>query len=402
MYEEYRLEWLDTLTTVSLNPTKTDLEKLLPEQITNLRSRLEEEKTAHRFFLNKKAFGLLEEKKIQAFVNQYHAALVVLLDQALENKKRIPSEKASLGQLVHELILCLNELIIFIETRFFTFLNLNERASITCLSLAKQEVKQRLAQLKPKLENVSDGRALAIVLKSLHAFTKEEDEHYTVTFKEILYRKELLNALEVLAPSDGEEPFYNDLNELLIYMNFNSKRYKDYLTQRVSEELMKYNNIGDKIDNLLFHFKELNQMLSKPGIALNPGFRDLKADLSNWFTQEILYWEKKLVLTFVPFHGNNEQNSRKRLPEKEASPKLLCNLSVDQMALVLRSATDLKIINGRSLNNVFKTIVPSLSSPNQEHISWDSMRSKSYNAESRDKAIVVQALKQMIAKIKEY
>ena len=72
------------------------------------------------------------------------------------------------------------------------------------------------------------------------------------------------------------------------------------------------------------------------------------------------------------------------------------------MALVSRSADYLKIIRARSLNSVFKTIVPHLSTPYQENISWDSMRSKSYNAETRDKEIVIQTLEQMIKKIKEY
>jgi hypothetical protein len=56
----------------------------------------------------------------------------------------------------------------------------------------------------------------------------------------------------------------------------------------------------------------------------------------------------------------------------------------------------------RSLNSVFKNIVPFLSTPYQENISYDSMRSKSYSAESRDKEIVTETLQQMIKKINEY
>jgi hypothetical protein len=72
------------------------------------------------------------------------------------------------------------------------------------------------------------------------------------------------------------------------------------------------------------------------------------------------------------------------------------------MALVLRAADELRIIMARSLNSVFKSIVPHLSTPYQENISYDSMRSKSYSAEQRDKEIAIQTLQQMINKIKEY
>ncbi len=71
------------------------------------------------------------------------------------------------------------------------------------------------------------------------------------------------------------------------------------------------------------------------------------------------------------------------------------------MVLVLRSA-DLKIVMARSLNTVFKTIVPHLSTPFQENISYDSMHSKSYAAETKDKEITIQTLEQMIKRIQEY
>ena len=104
----------------------------------------------------------------------------------------------------------------------------------------------------------------------------------------------------------------------------------------------------------------------------------------------------------MPINGSTEQKGSGTVSQKNEPQKLLCILSVDQMALLLRSADDLKIIMARSLNAVFKAIVPHLSTPYQENISWDSMRSKSYNAETRDKEIVIQTLEQMIKKIKEY
>jgi hypothetical protein len=44
MCGRYTLEWLDLLVTVSLNPMSTNLEAILPEQITLLKSKIEEEK----------------------------------------------------------------------------------------------------------------------------------------------------------------------------------------------------------------------------------------------------------------------------------------------------------------------------------------------------------------------
>ncbi len=125
---------------------------------------------------------------------------------------------------------------------------------------------------------------------------------------------------------------------------------------------------------------------------------DLHKQVSNWFTQEVFYLEKQVHYSIIPLKGVEVS---KEVVQKEKT-KLLSVLSVDQMALILRAADDLKIVMARSLNSVFKNIVPYLSTPYQENISYDSMRSKSYSAEMRDKEIVIETLQQMIKIINEY
>lgn len=84
------------------------------------------------------------------------------------------------------------------------------------------------------------------------------------------------------------------------------------------------------------------------------------------------------------------------------SSKVLCKLSTDQIALILRASDELKILISKSMNQVFKTIVPFLSTPNKNDLSYDSMRSKAYVAEERDKEIAIETLERMIKRIKEY
>jgi tRNA(His) 5'-end guanylyltransferase len=86
----------------------------------------------------------------------------------------------------------------------------------------------------------------------------------------------------------------------------------------------------------------------------------------------------------------------------KTNEKVLCKLSTDQTALILRASDELKILIARSMNQVFKTIVPFLSTPNKIELSYDSMRSKSYVAEERDKELAINALECIIKKIKSY
>lgn len=403
MCGRYTLEWLDSLISVSLNPAKTDLNTLSDDEIQSVISKITEEKEKLLTVLKNQLFGLTKEKQIALLVNQSHSSLIILLDQVLKFSKMQNFSRLSLKNLHNTLVSTLEELLSFIEVRFFPYLSLKERVPVTYLAVAGKELKQRVDKLKTKVLAQEANKQLAdIVLTSLYSFVNRLKEDFPVTFRELLYQKDLLKELELLELPEGENSVFTTLDELVVYLNFNSKFYMGYFTKRLAERINVNKNNSDRLERLLFHYKQFNQMHVKPGVILNPQYGDLKTELSNWFTQEIFYLEKKLHLSIVPINGSAEQKGSEPTSQKGEPQKLLCVLSVDQMALLLRSADDLKIIMARSLNAVFKTIVPHLSTPYQENISWDSMRSKSYNAETRDKEIVIQTLEQMIKKIKEY
>jgi hypothetical protein len=82
--------------------------------------------------------------------------------------------------------------------------------------------------------------------------------------------------------------------------------------------------------------------------------------------------------------------------------KILCTLSVDQIGLILKAADDTRLIQAKSLSQVFKSIVPYLSTPNKIDISFDSMRASTYHPETTDKEKAIAALERMISKIKDY
>jgi hypothetical protein len=82
--------------------------------------------------------------------------------------------------------------------------------------------------------------------------------------------------------------------------------------------------------------------------------------------------------------------------------KIICKLSIDQIGIILKAADDTKLIIARSLSQVFKSIVPYLSTGSKTSLSWDSMRSNSYHPEKRDKEIAIAALEALIKKIREY
>jgi hypothetical protein len=82
--------------------------------------------------------------------------------------------------------------------------------------------------------------------------------------------------------------------------------------------------------------------------------------------------------------------------------KIRCALSVDQIGLILKSADDTQLIEAKSLNYVFKAIVPYLSTEHKTDISYDSMRVSTYHPEAPDKEKAIAVLEKMIARIRTY
>lgn len=397
MCEGYVLEWLDTLVTVTLNPVKTKINIAITDDIAKIQDQVIFQKDKIQSAIKSTVFSLNDEAKIKCLIKKYHSSLITLLDQALEDQALI-SGNGPIKKVLSTIISCIDELLTLIEHRFTSYLSVEERVPATYFTVAKKELTKRLSAVDKKLRGHEVYEPTFKILKQeLEKFLTQPSDKHTYIFQEILYVKDLCLELERLEPAD-DNFVYSKLDELLINMNFNSKTYIYNLTRRLATSINDIEQSSEKMDRVLFYLKLFKQYHKKPGITFNRKDADLHKQVSNWFTQEVFYLEKQIHYSIIPLKG---VEAPKEVVQKE-KPKLLSVLSVDQMALVLRAADDLKIVMARSLNSVFKNIVPYLSTPYQENISYDSMRSKSYSAETRDKEIVIETLQQMIKKINDY
>jgi hypothetical protein len=275
------------------------------------------------------------------------------------------------------------------------------RVPATYLVVSRKKLKKKIDKLKNNsTSTINDEKVNVILFDSLYSFVNSKANE-KVTFRQVLYRKQLVKELELLRVPEREDIVGSTLIEVLIYMNFNSRTFINYFTKGVADQINCCENVAGKMEKLLFYFKEFNQIHSKDGVILNPHHQDLKTVLSDWFKHEMMYLEKRLHFSVIPL-VNVDKKQNETTIIANTNDKVLCKLSTDQTALLLRASDELKILIAKSMNHIFKTIVPFLSTPNKVHLSYDSMRSKSYVAEERDKKIVIETLERMIKQIKEY
>ena len=401
MNQTYLLEWLDLLVTFTLNPSKTDV-----NAITAVQSKAIIEKTIEQtLFIQSqfkiKIFSLNKEKQIKIIVGNYHSSLIIFLDNVIERSHYVEFERFELKQVIRTLISCFDELLSFIETRFSDYLSLDMRVPATYLIVSKKKLKLKIDKLKnSSTSTINDEKVTAILFDNLYSFVNSK-RNKKVTFRQVLYRKQLIKELELLVILDKKDLSNSKLEETLIYMNFNSRSFINYFTQCVADKINCCESPTVKMENLLLYFKEFNQIHGMDGVILKPRHQDLKTVLSDWFKHEIIYLEKKLHFPAATLRSI-DKNQHQPTAIDPARDKVLCKLSTDQTALILRASDELNILIAKSMNHVFKTIVPFLSTPNKVDLSYDSMRSKSYVAEDRDKKIVIETLERMIKQIKEY
>ena len=265
--------------------------------------------------------------------------------------------------------------------------------------VCRKELALKLQRINKRVfGSESDKLTIKRTVKILQNSIKE-DNGKKLTYRRILYFRELLKLLEE-HNTDLENPsIFTPLDELLIDHNFNSLQYISVLTERMTEQIYITEKHPAKLNLLLHFFKDFKQLHSNVKITFDASHQNIKDVLENWFTSEISFLQNRDEIE----KSGNENYKRTINPSYLADEnKIQCTLSSDQIGLILRATDETRILKAKSMSLIFKTIVPYLSTPFKRNLSYHSVRSKSYNPEEKDKEFVIKTLERMIKHIKEY
>jgi hypothetical protein len=396
MITVYPLEWIDSLILETLDPKKTNIGDLSEKDLAFIADNLSKESHKIQIQIKNEVFALHQKRQIRILVQKYHASFVYLLDKVMQYQKSDVALSGVLAAIVDVVINTLYELLSFIQCRYANYLSLDERVPLRYQVVCRKEILLRLQELQnKKMQSTTDGSLIEIVFTAINNSIADKPQN-KITYREICYQKELLKYLEALADLSDSSSFYSAMDQLLIEMNFNYPPYITNFTHRIENQLNLQESLEGKINALLLYHKEFSQLLFNEKISFDPARENVRYVLENWFRSEIVYLERKISI--LP------ETQRISEPDQNVRPdnKVECALSIDQMGLILRAGDEARILKARSLNCVFKTIVPYLSSSHKKDLSYNSMRSKSYTPEDRDKEIAIKTLKRIIKHIEEF
>lgn len=397
MIKMYPLEWFDSLIINSFDADNSSV-KVSEYELENLSKTIVSESKKIKIHIKDSFFELKSKREIRLLVRKYHSSLVFLIDKVVEIRMIEKFNSPEFFRIFDMIVSSLDDLLSFVEIRYSSFMSLDQRVSYSYFSIWKKETLEVLKNVIKKKENSGENDPELEFVVNLLASPLQNSRKSKYTYRQILYYREIIIELEKLNYPVTESEGFSNLDLMLIRMNFNSREYTERLVARIGRYLEGIENLSERLEKLLYFCKKLSKINADLKLTFNPSQQNLISFLEYWFSSEIRFAEKKAAILI---QEQIDASVGSEFVEK-ADSKMECMLSGDQIALILRATDEARIIKAKSMNYIFKSIVPYLSTPVRRNLSYKSIRAKSYNPEERDKELAIESLEKIISKIKTY
>ncbi|SOD17697.1 hypothetical protein [Pedobacter xixiisoli] len=260
---------------------------------------------------------------------------------------------------------------------------------VALMARIREELLAKLEQVNVYTANYPHSKPIITMLtQKLTAFLDDEQLIYRTDFyRRIVYRLELVSKLERIDWNDHDINVYPPVDELLIYMNYNSKTYTKHLENWLAKRIEDQPNPKAKIEQMNFYKKVFSQLHIKPETILYENYPPLTELITRWFQYEAEYLDSELELF--------KQREIDQIIEQNEQLLVELGVSADILGLLLRAAIDAGVIVSKSMTSAFKEIVSKVRTKAKDRLSPQAVRTRSYGAETVDKEIARSILKKM-------
>lgn len=322
-------------------------------------------------------------------INALYARASALMDRAASERS---TGRAGTGDIASEVLGSMESILENLESAYPGILG-PELALGKGSRLRKlPELRERFLQLREDIPEGEIGEAFA---QKVMDFTQvDRKPSFPLTRRSVTYMEELLRRLGDWDPLH-QSGHFTAMESFLVYVNFNSKRCMDLILSRIRSRLgEECRGAKETLLALLDIQRDFAQLHRKEDLWLNPGYLSVGSFVESFLESEINFCS-----------GAIRTRGEDGLPNgfrKRNVNKLTCNLSADQIAIILRLLDEERVVDARSLSQVYSTIVPFLSTPDRPSLSPGSLRSKSYHPEERDLSKVIGTLQGLLERAGRY
>ena len=392
----YVFEWLDNLINFELNPAFSYPSPMPAETVASMIEKVKREMQQVQNDFRQQFFAEKGEGSSEMLIVKNYDALTIMMNKTFQHMHHENIEKANIILILNTVMICLRELRNFFKTNYTKYLSTEQLLPYVDLVKFREEIIEKRPAIVEKLHATGNGDEVSsIVLDALDLFADRIALQEQIREREVIYHKSIIKDIEDYKGQETALSNCPSLHELLVYWGLNSKACIRYFSLGMEAIMKSSESVDDQLEFMRLQLKNINTLPMIPDFIYNPDFPSLKQYFSDYITNEINYLEKKRI-GFLPNESYNAERN------KSAPFKLLCALSADQIAIILRGASDMKLIKAKSMSSVFNTMVPYLSTQQKENLSPEAVRTKSYEAEERDVKIAADALIQLASVVRGY
>lgn len=399
---KYELETLESLILYELEPSRLTAKGFNFKIFESWKAIAEAENKRIKKALVNEIFSLKKEGHIEMYIQRHQQELIRLKDHLLsyfptEEPSHIgekPNDEKTLINLYRTIYNCLRDLLTFIETYFSKYFNQEAKVPDSYRLAATQDLRKTIGSSRSRLNaKAAEKKLLDIIFHPLLEFI-EGSKQTTISYKYLIYLKELDKELKELSRSDFQKGKLNkQLINVSLYLNFNAHNLLAYCIQAIKDEYQQHNTLAGQLESLAFIYKTINQTQVKPSFSYKPKFKPLKNSLIEWLDEEMSFLEKRRQLS-LNFSVRKNQALHQDI-------KLTTNLSVPQLAYLLKVFVETGIILNKNQREIIRFVSSGFRTKKAETVSADSLRSKFYNIEDNTRNTVKDILINMLNHVRK-
>ena len=279
-------------------------------------------------------------------------------------------EESKGDQILFLIFQTLENLRSFLKEYFQSYYDHDEKASSIELALLGREVQTTLDLLQTKFFPYKQETFFEALVSPLLGFLIKTSFRASVTH--VSYLRRYMNHLMTIEVGVNQSEVQANCVRSMFRYNLNSSRVFDFVTSEIQARLDSLGTQALKIQLLHTEARTISQYYCKPDLSYRDNMPGLKDQLKDWIFAEMEYLRQESEIqqaigtTIEGAQGNLQQI------------KLRTNLSVNELALLIRLFIEAGMIPSENIAGTLKWAASNLESKKTTNISHESLRSKYY------------------------
>ncbi|WP_068472086.1 hypothetical protein [Saccharicrinis aurantiacus] len=217
---------------------------------------------------------------------------------------------------------------------------------------------------------------------SLKPFIQLNDcENNKFTDNRITYLNTLATKLKkVLYRYTEKDQLFKELIKTFLVYNYNYPPCYTFITDKMTKRLEEENSLQSKINKLKKYETRIQQLPQCTTEQYSNKYKSLKSNVLKWVQQELKYNVYKMNMVSTPIPN--------KVDHKPIKHKIKTNLSVPQLACLLRQFIEANVIQGKTKKHTLQMFSQILSSTSSSQVSEKSLYKKYYNIDDNSAQVV--------------